>query len=240
MLKALWTELAYLGPRISEPLNHWRCDVLDASYSQVLFGAPVEGPLVIFAHPIHSRYTGPFDSGLRTREQELKQRYGLVPRPDEASKKQRIGWKGMAAFNPELWITHGTWTCRKRASEFNELFAEILDLHGALGTDAMHPYLYVNSKNAAHLGEPLKIGNVEEAFERACIRAGVKPHSPGAHLHGLRHFYRWYATHKLKLPEDIVQLMMRQRSVTSQRVYGKRFSDAYDAMASLHDRDPQP
>src|SRR5690606_38997406 len=108
--------------------------------------------------------------------------------------------------------------------------------HRSLRTDAMHPYLYVNSKNAAFLCEPLKVGNVEEAFDRACVRAGVTPHGPGAHIHGLRHFYRWYATRQLGLPAAIAQLMMRQKSVTSQRAYGKRSGDAHDAMEQLNGR----
>jgi len=236
MFRALWIELAYAGPRLSEALNHWRCDVLDTSYSKQFFNATVKGPLLIFAHPIHSRYTGSFEETVKTRKQVLKDRYGLAPRPDAGGRNQRAGWKGMTIFNPDLQITHGTWTCNKRAAEFEELFAEILDLHGSLRTDAMHPYLYVNSKNAAFLGEPLKVGNVEEAFDRACVRAGVTPHGPGAHIHGLRHFYRWYATHALGLSEEIVQLMMRQKSVTSQRAYGKRSGDVHDAMERLNER----
>lgn len=236
--KALWIELAYLGPRVSEPMNHWRCDVLDASYARKLFSADVAGPLVIFAEPSRSRYTGAFSqsSCIETRAEVLKKRYGLFPRPDEGGRKQRAGWKGMSVFNEDLEITHGTWTCRRRAAQFQELVAEILDMHRRFGTDALHPYLYVNSRNAAHLGEPLQIGNIEEAFDRACIRAGVVPHSPGAHLHGLRHFYRWYAIHELNLPEEIVQLMMRQKSLSSQRFYGKRSQDLYDAMSAMNQR----
>ncbi len=173
---------------------------------------------------------------MKTRKEVLKDCYGLVPRPDAAGKNQRAGWKGMSVFNPNLQITHGTWTCDKRAAEFNELVAEILELHGSLRTDAVHPYLHVNAKNAAFLGEPLKVGNVEEAFDRACVRAGVPPHGPGAHIHGLRHFYRWYAQRELGLSEEIVQLMMRQKSVTSQRTYGKRSRDAHDAMERLNTR----
>lgn len=236
MLQALWIELAYAGPRVSETLNHWRCDVLNASHSKVLFNAPVDGPLLIFADPVMSTYTGGFSKGsaVKTRKQVLKERYGLVPRPDEAGRKQRAGWKGMAVFNPDLRITHGTWTCRKHAERFAELHAEILDLHGSLKSDAMHPFLFVNSRNAAYIGEPLKIGNVEESFERACVRVGIKPHSHGANLHGLRHYYRWYASRYLELSDEIVQLMMRQKSVSSQRVYGKRAQDAHDAMANLY------
>lgn len=238
VFRALWLELAYLGPRISETLNHWRCDVLDASHSKVLFGAPVVGPLVIFADPVKSTYTGAFADGsaIKTRMQVLKDPYGLVPRPDVAGRKQRAGWKGMAVFNSHLMITHGTWTCKDRATEFAELHAEIMDLHSSLRTDTMHPYLYINARNARYIGEPFKIGNVEEAFERACARAGIIPHTPGASLHGLRHYYRWYAKHHLGFDDEIVQLMLRHKNVNSQKVYGKRAQDAYDAMASLHEK----
>lgn len=239
IFKALWIELAYAGPRLSEALNQWRCDVLDASFSKRLFNSEVEGPLLIFAHPAHSLYTGSFGETVRTRKEVLKDRYGLVPRPDAASRKQRAGWKGMSVFNPYLQITHGTWTCSNRAAEFSELVADILDIHASLRTDAVHPYLYINSKNAAFLGDPLKVGNVEEAFDRACARAGVTPHGPGAHLHGLRHFYRWYARSELGLSEEIVQLMMRQKSITSQREYGRRSQDIHDAMDRLNSREKE-
>jgi len=238
MFKALWLELAYVGSRISESLNHWRCDVLDASRSEALFSAPVQGPLVIFADPVKSTYTGAFAPGsaIKTRKQVLKGSYGLVPRPDAAGRKQRAGWKGMAVFNPQLMITHGTWTFGERAVQFAELHAQIMDLHSSLVTDLLHPYLYINARNAEYVGEPLKIGNVEEAFERACVRAGITPHTPGASLHGLRHYYRWYAKHHLGLDDEMVQLMMRHRNINSQKVYGKRTQDLYDAMVGIREQ----
>lgn len=234
--KALWILLAYAGPRISEALNLWRCDVLDSSYARRLFNADVAGPVIVFADPRESTYLGSFGRGLpsQTREEHLRRTFGLKPRPS-LSDKRRAGWKGMSVFEPQQMLTHGTWTCSARASEFADLVTRLHDIHLAAKTDLKHPYLFINAKNIQYLGEPLKMGNVEKAFSRACKRAAIEPHSPGASLHGLRHYYRWYATNILKLGEDIVQVMLRHRSPLSQRVYGKRTSDLFEVMNNLTD-----
>ncbi|GAA2857838.1 integrase [Aminobacter niigataensis] len=235
VFRALWILLAFLGPRISEALNLWRCDILDGSYAPQLFNAQVKGPLILFADPRHSLSTGSFDrrQSVQTRSEHLHARYGLKPRPDAEGKKQRAGWKGMSVFNPHFRLTHGTWTCLRRASEFADLATDIQKISADCSNDGLHPYFFVNGKNAEYFGEPLKLGNVEKAFDRALVRSGIEPHSPGAHLHGLRHYYRWYAKHELKLDDETVQLMLRQRSLDSQRVYGKRASDLNDAMSTL-------
>ncbi|MCO6389374.1 site-specific integrase [Aliihoeflea sp. 40Bstr573] len=232
--KALWILLAYAGPRISEALNLWRCDVLDSSYARRLFNADVVGPVIVFADPRESTYLGSFGRGLpsKTREEHLRRTFGLKPRPS-LTDKRRAGWKGMSVFEPQRMLTHGTWTCHARASEFADLVTRLHDIHLAAKTDLKHPYLFISVKNIQYLGEPLKMGNVEKAFSRACKRAAIEPHSPGASLHGLRHYYRWYATNILKLGEDIIQVMLRHRSPLSQRVYGKRTSDLFEAMNAL-------
>ncbi|MBP0438053.1 hypothetical protein [Tianweitania sediminis] len=238
VFKATWMELAYLGPRISELLNQWRCDVLDASYAPRLFEAPVAGPLVIFADPRKSTYTGSMDlrrNSFRTREQVLAGDYGLLPRPDELD-AVRAGHKGMSVFNAELQITHGTWTCLEKAAEYELLVQEILHYHRIFKTDHAHPYLFINVRNAEYRGEPSKIGNMEKAFDRACVRVGIRPHEEaGAHLHGLRHFYRWYAKEVLKASPEIMKLMLRQESIDSQFAYGKHAEDGNNAMLKLRD-----
>jgi integrase len=234
VFKALWILLAYAGPRISEALNMWRCDVLDRSYARRLFNADVAGPLIVFADPSESTYLGSFGRGLpsQTREAHLRQAFGLKPRP-RLSDKRRAGWKGMSVFEPQQMLTHGTWTCSARAAEFMDLVTKLHDVHWTAKTDLLHPYLFINVKNIRYLGGPLKKGNVEKAFSRACKRADIEPHSPGASLHGLRHYYRWYATNVLKLGDDIVQAMLRHRSPLSQRVYGKRSSDLFEVMSEF-------
>lgn len=241
VFRALWILLAFAGPRISEALNLWRCDILDASYAPQLFHAQVQGPLVLLADPRHSIYTGSFDRrrSVQTRAEHLQARFGLKPRPDAEGRKQRAGWKGMSVFNAFFRVTHGTWTCPMRAAQFSELAAEIHALSANARMDGLHPYFFVNGKNAERFGEPQKIGNVEKAFDRALVRAGIEPHSPGAHLHGLRHYYRWYAKHELGLDDETIQLMLRQRSPLSQRSYGKRASDLNDAMSKLSHNEGQ-
>jgi integrase len=110
-------------------------------------------------------------------------------------------------------------------------------LHADIGAaKSSHPYLFVNAVNRNYLGEPLQISNVEKAFGRACVRAGIEPYSPGASLHGMRHYYKWYARNVLGLPEDIVQLMLRHKSIESQREYGKNPTDIFDAMNTVSKR----
>lgn len=234
MFRALWILLAFCGPRVSEALNLWICDILSAGYARRLFGTDIKGPVVVFADPRASTYTGSFDPGnMIERETFLKRRYGLRPKPDAEGRKQRAGWKGMLTFNQELLITHGTWIDEQRAAEFADLVTRIRALHGDLGTQTRHPYLFVNSVYGKHCGAPTKIGNVEKAFARALERAGIERGSPGAHLHGFRHYYAWFAEHELGMSEKDLQLMLRQVSPLSQREYGKRASDINNKMTEI-------
>jgi integrase len=238
MLKALWIVLAYLGPRLSEPLNMWFCDFLSPTDARRFFRTDLVGPVAVFADPWDSKYVGHFDSrrAIQTRAEYLASQYGLKPRPD-AEGDRKAGWKGMMTFNPEWLLTHGTWTDKKRAAEFAGLLDQIREFHADIRTTKLsHPYLFVNCKNREFLGEPLQISNVEKAFERACRRVDVDPNSPGASIHGMRHFYKWYARNELELDEETVQLMLRHISVASQRHYGKRPTDIADAMEKVRAR----
>lgn len=234
MFKALWTLLAYVGPRISEALNMYVCDVIDPGFAKRLFMADFNGPVTIFADPRKSKFLGSADPrhGIRNRADYLAT-YGLQPRPDYGGQSMRAGWKGMSVFNAPFLITHGTWSSDKRAREFADLIEEIRALHAHLGTERLHPYLFVNAENLEYRGEPLKMSNVKKAFGRACRRAGIVPHSPGASLHGCRHYYTWYAKHELQVDEETLQRMLRQKNPLSQRAYGKRGSDIHDAMSRL-------
>ncbi|TPK85453.1 phage integrase family protein [Mesorhizobium sp. B2-4-17] len=238
MFKALWILLAYVGPRISEPLNMWFCDFLSPTDASRFFRTNLVGPVPIFADPWDSKYVGYFDSrrAIQTRTDYLG-KYGLKPRPGSPDRRHSPGWKGMMTFNPKWLIAHGVWTCRKRAAEFADLLDQIREFHAEIAvTKGSHPYLFVNAKNREFLGEPLQLPNVEKAFGRACDRVGIDPDTPGASLHGTRHYYKWYARHELGLDEEIVQLMLRHVSLASQRQYGKNATDIYDAMNKVNAR----
>lgn len=234
MFKALWILLAYVGPRVSEVLNMYVCDVIDPGFAKQLFMADFNGPVTIFADPWASKFLG---SAYRSRSIRSRTDYlatfGLQPRPDYGGKSMRAGWKGMSVFNASFLITHGTWSSDKRAGEFADLMDEVRALHADIGTERLHPYLFVNAENAEYRGEPLKMSNVKKAFGRACRRAGIVPHSPGASLHGCRHYYAWYGKHELQVDEETLQRMLRQKNPLSQRTYGKRGSDIHDAMNRL-------
>ncbi|TIT95043.1 MAG: hypothetical protein E5W55_13345, partial [Mesorhizobium sp.] len=134
MLKALWILLAYVGPRVSEPLNMWFCDFLVPTDARKFFRTDLVGPVAIFADPRHSKYVGHFDSkrAIQTRTEYLASNYGLKPRPD-AEGGRAAGWKGMMTFNADWMVSHGTWTCRKRAAEFAGLLNEIREFHADIG-----------------------------------------------------------------------------------------------------------
>jgi integrase len=232
MFKALWILLAYVGPRISEALNMYVCDIIDPGFAKQLFLADIDGPVIIFADPKKSTFLGSGDPrrAIQNRTDYLAATYGLQPRPDYGGKSMRAGWKGMTVFNPFFLITPGTWNSKKRAKDFADLLDEIRALHADLCTERLHPYLFVNAVNPEYRGEPLKMSNVKKAFERACLRASIEPHSLGASLHGCRHFYAWYAKHVRHVDEETLQKMLRQKNPLSQRTYGKRGSDIPDAM----------
>ncbi|MCX8254689.1 protein of unknown function [Beijerinckiaceae bacterium RH AL1] len=58
--KMLLIEAFFCGPRLSEPLHRWRVDTLPGSQRQAIFpdDLPSALPVVLYAHPSQSTYTG--------------------------------------------------------------------------------------------------------------------------------------------------------------------------------------
>lgn len=235
--KSLWTLLAYAGPRLSEALNLWRCDVLPGSYSRYFSEIDMTGlPLVIFAHPSRSTYVGDVTSMKReeTRRTYLNRIWGLKPRPFQSSKK-RPGWKGMLFFNETWLLSWAYWTSKGRAAEFARLGSEIRAIHKLGNVDLRHPFYFCNSKHRDTLYQPLSVRAAEQAFDAACLRVGIEPHvTVGAHIHGLRHFYEWYMEWRLGLPPEKRQILLRHRSIRSQEAYGRRAVDTYHSLTKLY------
>ena len=63
--------------------------------------------------------------------------------------------------------------------------------------------------------------NLQQTFDRVLASAGVSKGQPGAHPHGLRHFYVWYYENELQLSESDGQMMLNHRRIESQRAYGR-------------------
>lgn len=231
--RALWLLLAYGGPRVSEALNLWRCDVLPGSYSKRFSTIDMTGqPFVIFAHPSYSTYVGDVQRIDRkvNRLRVLRERWGLQPRPDLATGR-RVGWKGMMEFDGARRLSWAYWSDPARSREFAKAAADVRRLHADGKVDALHPYFFINSGIHGYRFEPLSIGSAESAFARACKRIGIEAHAvPGASIHGLRHFYKWTVRTHLGLSADVVQVLMRHRSISSQYDYGRRASDTFDAL----------
>ncbi|EKS31067.1 site-specific integrase [Afipia felis] len=220
--KALWTLLAYGGMRVSEALNIWCVDIMPGSMiAQFERGFTQAEPLVILADPVESRFVGDFGDSSRTRLKYLRDKYGLVPRPYYPDKHpMRAGWKSVLVSNKALSLSWVYWSEPQPAQEFLELTAMLLNLRRQHPTTTHHPYFFINTSNNEYGGQPLKYSNTMKAFERACVRVDLEPHMAGRTLHGFRHFYRDNLRKRLKLPPEIIQVMMHHKSVVSQEDYG--------------------
>lgn len=224
MFKAIWLLLAWTGPRVSEVLHLWVCDILPNTAARFFDFESVF--LVIFAHPEGSTYTGSLGAGSNneSRVQHLA-KYGRRPRTEKEVGKEQIGSKGMLIFDDEKIISWATWIDIEGAAEFARLVREITDIHIRTGSSQISPYFFVNSKDGDYLGHPMKIGNLEKAFERACERAGVRIGRKRPSLHSFRHHYIWFARNQLKIKPTNLQLMTRHGNVQSQEHYGRRAAD---------------
>lgn len=234
-LRMIWLLGFWGGPRISEQLNLWRSDVLPGECRSVLFD---EDPfrqtcLVVLANPWQSTYCGDLGNSNVTRSQFLMSRYGIRPRPDlkqfDGGKYRSIwaGWKGMLETNDARHVSQVFWADLEAAEEYERLHQWLLDRHrqlaGALKRETWksHPFLHINlDTNSGSLGVPLKLSNVNKAFDRAAKRVGLTPHRGGISIHGMRHFYKHYVKSVLKMGPSEIKLFMRHSREESQQLYG--------------------
>lgn len=225
--RALWILLAFGGVRLSEGLTLFVQDVLPGRMSSTFGDVEMGGlPFVILAHPTLCTYNGDTADFSEKRIDYLYRAYKLSPRLHQ-KKKQRAGHKGFLYFSP-LVLSWVYWINNSRAMEFAALVQTILLKRSSFGVTERHPYLYVNSVD----GEPLSSGACEKAFARAIKRIGISPSLPGASIHGLRHFYKWYADKKLKMSRSDQQIMMRYVREDSLDDYGRRASECNATLKS--------
>jgi hypothetical protein len=226
VFRMIWLLGFWGGPRISEQLNLWRCDVLPGELRSVLFDKDPfhETPLVILANPWEATFCGVLGEKSVTRRSILLDRFKLQPRPDLDGSEHRAlwaGWKGMLETNTERHISQIFWADPEAAREYWHLHELVLEQHYALATLGRHPYLLINldERFPECIGEPIKMSNVSKAWERAVSRVGLVPYRFGASMHGMRHFYKGYIE-ELGLGKKAIQVMMRHRNDSSQDVYG--------------------
>ena len=226
--RAIWVVGAFGGIRISEQLNTWQCDVLPSSSRQLLFQYDGgENILFLRADPINSRYLGDLGRAGITREQHLRSQYGLSPRC-RLSRNDPLyaGWKGTLYLHKALLLNEVFWLNQQAMMLFAQCAEEVREFHRMHKTSERHPYFYVNmaSRSSEHLGQPLKISNVEAAWDRACRRCNLEPHRWGRHIHGLRHFYKLLAR-SMGVSADEIQIMMGHKRYESQDSYGRTARD---------------
>ncbi len=225
--QALFTACAGLGRRFSEYLHIFRCDYVPAHMSQHFVDYDSSDNLLIFAHPSRSTWTGKIDDFSSNREEYLRTEYnGLVPRTMALEKSYKAGWKGMVFYHKAAFMVP-IWLETKYATRFEQLASELIQVVKLAGTAGAHPYLFVTSSNNSAYGMPMRIAQVEEAFNRAAKKAGLFG-KPGVHLHGLRHHYVWFLKNVLKFTDEQVQLALGHSTIGAQRSYGKELTAIYN------------
>jgi hypothetical protein len=217
---------AFGGPRISEILNLWRCDVLPGRFRPTLFpdDKVSEVPLVVLAHPTQSLYVGHTVHDGRDRLQHLHESYGLKPRYVQEANSLKAGWKGMLFDNDALLISQVFWSDRTWARVFYELFQQLRDHVLPTVPDVVrkgHPNLIINdSPSRREFGQPMKMSNFRKAYDRACRRIGVDANRFHNGVHGLRHLYK-ANLERLGLKPEEIRKAMHHISLASQQEYGQ-------------------
>ena len=214
------------GPRLSEILHLWRCDVLPGRLRKSLFldDLPSELPLVVLAHPSQSTYTGEPSSSGEDRLQHLQRKFGLRPRTLLDPDPRWLGWKGMQFDEQGRLISQVFWSDHDRAVEFFHLYARLRsEIYPMVGQEvlASHPYFMINDcPHQPEFGLPMKLSNARKIFFRACRRIGVSPLLYHTGSHGGRHFYK-HSLKRLGLDKEDVRKCMHHLSAESQEDYGR-------------------
>jgi hypothetical protein len=235
VFRAVWLAGAFGGPRISEQLNFWQIDILPGSCRSELFGySNPDVILVVKAHPTDSRYSTGLSRPGPTRRQYLMNTYDgkVLPRPETGDSRQ-AGWKNMIFTNDQLQLAEMFWVDNAAADLFAECVEEIQSFHRYYRTSSRHPYVYVNLADPTgdHRGDELKASNIQKRWEAACKRSDLPPRMHGRNIHGLRHYYKWYAEKVLHIPPEVLQIMLGHASIESQDDYGRAARDANARLA---------
>lgn len=217
--KAIWLLAAFGGPRSSEILHMWQCDVLPPTSGELITGYRLSTPLVLIANPTESRYTGDLTRLGKTRSQHLQAKYGLESR-NMVSGYRHVGWKHPIETDRNLRTSQVFWSDERQANAFAETIAEVRHFHSKNRTSERHPWLWVNSRAGSGFGSPIASSQLRKAFDRACKRAGLRPHINGRRPHGLRHAYK-LQLELAGLTRKQIQIAMRHQSIESQDDYGR-------------------
>lgn len=228
--RAIWILGFFGGPRLSEVMNLWACDVLPGTFRSTWFpGDPFAHlPLVVVANPWLSRWCGVPGDERFTREDFLKREYGLTPRPQMAETEAGVlrgkaaGFKGTSATSGTTVMRQLFWANEDAATQFADLAAEHLSVRRRLPKSKTHPYLFVNtdSRKPEYQGDMLTLSNVRKAFERALRRIGRDPYRWKQSPHGMRHTYSDIMRKLCNGDTAAMQIFMGHRARESQDAYG--------------------
>jgi integrase len=249
--KAIWLVAFFGGPRLSELLSLWTCDVLPGECRKHWFPGDifVDLPLVTIANPWHSKWCGKIGDERTTREQYLLQQYGLYPRPrmvETESGEYRgkaTGFKGTRPTNAPCLMRQVYWASEEAAHHFEATIMEVLDTRARMPRAKLHPFLFVNTdpRQPSVQGDMISLSNVRKAFTRAILRIGGTPYRWKQSPHGARHLYKDIIEGLSGGDKGIVQACMGHWSRESQDEYGSLNLQALrHAMAAANRGKRQP
>lgn len=227
--RCIFRLLAFGGPRISEALHMWQCDVLPRS----LVGGGGEHDqdmlVVLLCHPSESSYVGKMTKGGETRAQFLMRRHGLLPR-HKIQGYRYVGWKSPVMIDANLKFSEVFWCDEDQERLFETDILAVQEFHSRNRTSRHHPYLFVNTHGGEGFGEPIAYSTARKALARAFRRVGLNPGTAGRRLHGLRHLYKRQLD-ELGLPKTHMQIAMRHRRIESQESYGQLAADIRNSVS---------
>ncbi len=245
--RAIWLLGFFGGPRTSEMMNLWVCDVLPGTWREHMFQGDIftDLPLVVIANPWASKWCGKIGDLTSNRKDYLMKHYGLNPRPVMAETEageyrgKAAGYKGTRPTNNEGAMRQIFWTDIDAALHFEQTIIEVMQIRSRMPKSKLHPFLFVNTdpRQPDIQGEMLSLSNVRKAFERAVRRVGGTPYRFKQNPHGMRHFYTDLARVLCGKDESAVQICLGHYARASQDDYGSFDMKAMQhALASAHDR----
>lgn len=199
--------------RESEPLHLFVTDVrvLSNGSAKVILADPIEAPYNWDDTFLGKRHG--------TRAFFLNERYRLAPRNNlGVTHPLRSGWKGMEYSAPKRKEAEIDWLVPGVDTLFAHLHKRYMKTIRRYVEDT-HPYYFVNEKEGADFGKPVKLSNMIKAFYRAAKRIGLEPSDQGVNPHGARHFFGHFCASYLRLPIETTKIMMRHVNLQSTEVY---------------------
>jgi len=212
--------LFYGGIRCSE-----LCHILNSDISPFPDATTGEA-LITLAHPAYGviDYHRKADKKLvqnAQRQTYLFEEYGLTPRnllpPNNPF---QAGWKGMT-YEDTGYRARVYWSRPDMGILFYALHKRYMTIRAKVG--AKHPYYFVNidpSHSRDNYGQPMKLKNLRDRFQDACLRIGLAPsRDNGINPHGARHFYGFFLANVLRVSKEMAQRFLHHASIDSTDVY---------------------